>query len=280
MQTDWNDIFFFTVLVEQETLTAAAAALDVRHTTVARRVARLEQSLGLRLFDRLGKRYRLTADGMRVYQHARGVAHDIRQFDRIARESAQCSEVVVSAPPLIARELVMPHYAAFARSHRHIRLTLFCDVHFSDLHTGQADIALRMARPTADDLVARRLRDVPYHFYARSDYVARTPRADWGYLTLHLPGVYGEQIAALLPPERVIFAGNDCAVVKTAVMTGAGVGLLPDYLVQPQDGLVRATPDTGEIRFSVPLYLVLHESLRHLPNVRAVADFLVAALKV
>lgn len=70
MQTDWNDIFFFTVLVEQETLTAAAAALDVRHTTVARRVARLEQSLGLRLFDRLGKRYRLTADGMRVYQRA------------------------------------------------------------------------------------------------------------------------------------------------------------------------------------------------------------------
>ena len=63
-------------------------------------------------------------------------------------------------------------------------------------------------------------------------------------------------------------------------MSGAGVGLLPDYLVQPQDGLVRATPDTGEIRFSVPLYLVLHESLRHLPNVRAVADFLVAALKV
>ncbi len=57
--TDWDDLHHFAVLVEKETLTAAAEALGVQHSTVSRRIARLEATLGLRLFDRIGRRYLL-----------------------------------------------------------------------------------------------------------------------------------------------------------------------------------------------------------------------------
>lgn len=67
---DWNDVYFFTVLVEAGTLTAAAERLDVQHNTVSRRIARLERHLEVRLFDRIGKRYLLTDDGGRIYRQA------------------------------------------------------------------------------------------------------------------------------------------------------------------------------------------------------------------
>ena len=142
MQPDWNDVHHFTVLVERETLTAAAEALNVQHSTVSRRIERLEQTLGLRLFDRIGKRYLLPEDGARLYQHARGLATDMQQLGRIARETVQAmSKVIVSAPPLIAKGLLMPHFAEFRRRQPRICLTLHSEVQLSNLHRRQADIA-------------------------------------------------------------------------------------------------------------------------------------------
>ena len=60
MDWDWNSIRHFTTLVEKQTLTAAAEHLGVQHSTVSRQIAQLENALGLRLFDRIGKRYLLT----------------------------------------------------------------------------------------------------------------------------------------------------------------------------------------------------------------------------
>ena len=80
MEPDWNGIGHFTALVEKETLTAAAEHLGVQHSTVARQIARLETALGLRLFDRIGKRYLLTADGERLHRHACGICKDMNML--------------------------------------------------------------------------------------------------------------------------------------------------------------------------------------------------------
>ena len=72
--TDWDDLHHFAVLVEKQTLTAAAEALGVQHSTVSRRIARLEATLGLRLFDRIGRRYLLSEDGARIYAQAQEIA--------------------------------------------------------------------------------------------------------------------------------------------------------------------------------------------------------------
>ena len=70
MDWDWNGIRHFTTLVEKQTLTAAAEHLGVQHSTVSRQIAQLENALGLRLFDRIGKRYLLTPEGERLYRQA------------------------------------------------------------------------------------------------------------------------------------------------------------------------------------------------------------------
>ena len=150
MQPDWNDVHHFTVLVERETLTAAAEALNVQHSTVSRRIERLEQTLGLRLFDRIGKRYLLTPEGERLYRHACEICKDMSMLQRTAREQAELRHsVVISAPPFVARLLLMPHIADFYRKHADIRLHLLAEAALADLHGRQADIALRLIHSEA-----------------------------------------------------------------------------------------------------------------------------------
>ncbi|MFC2561953.1 MAG: LysR family transcriptional regulator, partial [Kingella oralis] len=184
---DWDDLHCFTVLVEKQTLTAAAETLGVQHSTISRRIARLEATLGLRLFDRIGRRYLLTDEGARIRAQAQEIAVGMDSLLRTAREQREeMAEVVVSAPPLVAKGLLIPHFAAFARRHANIRLVLQSDAHISNLHARHADIALRIVRPTQNDLVARRLRPIRYRFYAREGYLRSRPRAEQAFLCLNI----------------------------------------------------------------------------------------------
>ena len=172
---DWNDVHHFVTLVEQETLTAASEVLDVQHSTVSRRIMQLEASLGLRLFDRIGKRYLLTEDGERLYMQARELSKNIAVFQRLAREQREAvTEVAISMPPVVLRWLLSPHLSAFYAQHPSIRLLLQSSAQLSNLHERQADIALRLLRPEANDLVVRRLR--PLRFGRRYANHCGSPR--------------------------------------------------------------------------------------------------------
>lgn len=278
---DWDDLHCFTVLVEKQTLTAAADALGVQHSTVSRRIARLEETLGLRLFDRIGRRYLLTAEGERIRAQAQEIAVGMGSLLRAAREQREeMGEVAVSVPPLAAKSLLMPHFAGFARRHPNIRLVLQSDAHISNLHARQADIALRLVRPVQNDLVTRRLRPVRYRFYARERYLQTRARAEYAFLRLTAVGAHAQWQAEQLAGRRVILACNDFDLIKAAVAAETGIGLLPDFHVRSEDGFVRADLDgTGEqAEFAADMYLVMHEDLRRSPKIRAVADFLAEVL--
>ena len=270
--TDWDDLHHFAVLVEKQTLTAAAEALGVQHSTVSRRIARLEATLGLRLFDRIGRRYLLSEDGARIYAQAQEIAIGMNTLLRTAREQREeMAEVVISAPPLL-----MPHFAAFTRRHADIRLVLQSDAQISNLHARQADIALRIVRPTQNDLVARRLRPIRYRFYARATYLKNRPRDEQAFLCLNIAGAHGLWQAEQLAGRRIILACNDFDLIKAGVAAETGIGLLPDFYVRPEDGFVQVgLHDAAEKEeFAADIYLVMHEDLRRSAKIRAVADFL------
>ncbi|PJK13200.1 LysR family transcriptional regulator [Lysobacteraceae bacterium NML120232] len=280
MNLDWNDLQHFVTLVEQETLTAAAEALDVQHSTVSRRIAQLESALGVRLFDRIGKRYLLTEDGTRIHAQAQELAKDILTLQRLARGAGdRQARVVVSAPPLVLRELLPARQlAAFAELEPHIRLVLQGEARISDLHARQADIALRLVRPAQNDLAIRRLRSLRFGFYACPPYPQR-PQADWRFLLIPADARQGRWARQIIGSDAPALECNDFLLIKQCLLEGMGVGLLPEFFVRPEDPLVplavhAATPEVLE----EDLYLVMHEDVRRSPAVRAVADFLVQAL--
>lgn len=276
MNLDWNDLQYFVTLVEQQTLTAAAEALDVQHSTVSRRMAQLENALDVRLFDRIGKRYLLTEDGTRIYAQAQELAKDILALQRLARGAGDLqARVVVSAPPLVLRKLLPAHQlAAFAEAEPHIRLVLQGEARISDLHARQADIALRLLRPAQKDLAIRRLRDVRFGFYASRAYLQKAPDPH-RFLLIPEHANQGRWARQIIGRDTAALECNDFSYIKQCVMADMGIGLLPEFFASARDGLVPVAVQGGAPEtLEDTLYLVMHEDVRRSPAVRTVADFL------
>lgn len=293
---NWQDIWVFICLVEQRTLSAAAELLDVQHSTVARRIHQLEKDLGLRLFERIGKRYVLTVEGEHLYRQARVVNHEMMALQRMAvAYEALAGEVTVSLPPLIMREWITPHLAMFHRDYPDIVLHLRSEAQLSDLHHKQADIALRLLRPTTDDLLIRRVATIQYACYIRADAVP--VKSDLSLMMFVGNRRVQAWIVAIAEQtaRSVILSSNDFVVIKHAIQHGVGMGVLPSFMVSDDDQLQAVNPLTlqpiglSQAGFGrendepsawheylqYPLYLVMHPDVSRAARVRATADWLV-----
>ena len=176
----------------------------------------------------------------------------------------------------------MPHIADFYRKHNDIRLIIQSDASLADLHGRQADIALRLVRPTQNDLAVRRIAHFSYRIYGHEGYLKTIRREDWRFVQIAVNTRFSRWFAEQIGEDADIsFASNDFAAVKQAVCEQIGIGILPDFAVFPADRLhpVSLNPDAPLPEFAAELFLVMHEDVRRSPSVRAVADYFGAALE-
>lgn len=278
MQTpDWDDLRFFLALCEAGTLSGAARATRVEHTTVARRIDALETALGARLFDRFPKGWSLTAAGTALVPHARKVEEDMHGLLNVARGASEVAGVVrVSAPPALAACLLAPRLRLPLSRLPGVEIDLRAEARTTDLMRRQADIALRFARPTSPGLVAKVLTHVDYALYAHEDYVAGRVPAQWeflGYDELQEDAPQQAWLDKLRGARRYGVRSNDLLTLLQAVVAGCGVGVFPRYAAARAPGLVVLAPACPVRR---KLWLVMHDDVRRAPHVRAVADEIIA----
>lgn len=279
---DWNDMRHFIALAEAGTLSGAARRMEVEHATVARRVAALEQAIGIVLVNRSARRWHLTEAGRDIAGAAEGMQTQAHALERavLARRQGRSARVTVSAPPAFASIFLAPRLAVFGARHPEIDLTLHGTQALASLHRQEADIAIRIGRPTELDYVARRIGQISYGLYAAPGYAA-LPADQWQFIAYdlsfdHLP----EQkwIYEMAAGRRIGFRSNDLMSQLAAARGGMGVAALPRYLagmtagVDAGDG-VAAVP--GEARtLARDFYLVVHADMRRQTAIRAVMDFI------
>ena len=278
MQTpDWDDLRFFLALCEAGTLSGAARATGVEHTTVARRIDALETALGARPFDRFPKGWSLTAAGTALVPHARKLEDDMHALLNVARGAIDVAGVVrVSAPPALAACLLAPRLRTPLSRLPGVEIDLRAEARTTDLMRRQADIALRFARPTAPGLVTRLLAHVDYALYAHADYVASRAPAQWeflGYDELQHDAPQQDWLNNLRGARRYSVRSNDLLTLLQAAVGGCGVGVFPRYAAARAPGLVVLDPACPVRR---KLWLVMHDDVRRAPHVRAVADEIIA----
>lgn len=278
MQTpDWDDLRFFLALCEAGTLSGAARATRVEHTTVARRIDALETALGARLFDRFPKGWSLTAAGTALVPHARQVEEDMHALLNVARGASEVAGVVrVSAPPALSACLLAPRLRLPLSRLPGVEIDLRAEARTTDLMRRQADIALRFARPTSPGLVAKVLTHVDYALYAHEDYVAGRMPAQWeflGYDELQEDAPQQAWLDKLRGARRYGVRSNDLLTLLQAAVAGCGVGVFPRYAAARAPGLVVLAPACPVRR---KLWLVMHDDVRRAPHVRAVADEIIA----
>jgi DNA-binding transcriptional LysR family regulator len=276
---DWGNLRFFLELARTGSHARAARRLGVDRNTVARRVAAMEDELGLALFERGPQGWCRTAAGEELAEMASRVEADVLALARHAdaRDRTLSGAVRLTTATHISAYLLVPALPALQARHPGLVLEVVADQRAFDLTRREADLALRMGRPRDAGLVTRKLSDVAYALYASPGSTAgRRGAVDFAAdpfvgLDDSLAGAPQERWLARAGPERrVVFRCNSTASLVAAARLGVGVAVLPLFVAEAEPGLVRLS---GPEPAYHELWLLVHGDLRRSPRVRAVIDW-------
>ena len=285
---DWRLIRSFLAALEAGSLLGASRRLGFSQPTVGRQISELESQLGLVLFERTGRGLSPTASGLQLADAARAMETGALQLGRqVSGAQAQVSGTVrITASQPAACFLLPPLLAEMRRALPDIQVELEASNNISNLLRREADIALRMVRPEQATLVAKKLGVVGVGAFASRAYLARrgTPSVPAELFDHELVGfdkvdsivrgfrTYNEAITR----EAFALRSDDLIVHSQAVRAGLGIGFLADYVVRDDPTVQRVLPNL--VLPELPMWITVHREIRTNPRIRAVFDFLAAAL--
>lgn len=283
---DWADMRMFLAIVDHGSLVAAAEHLDLTQPTLGRRLAALQKRIGTTLFIRDGRRLALTDSGHAILDSARRMHREMLAIQRSVDVSASglSGMVTISATEGTGTEWLAPELMAFHREYPDITINLLIEGRAVDLVHREADIALRLVEVTQPDLIARKLVDIGFGWYASKQYLAgKAPiesehdLAGHDFVALQMRGEPLRVIPFGTHPldatARFVIASNSPAAQLSAVRAGYGLGAVSHRWASMYPELVQVLPDHNVAQTG--MWIVTHEELRHSARIRAVFDFLV-----
>lgn len=289
-QLDWDLIRVFVCLLDTGSLSAAARALDAQQPTLSRQLAALEAQLEAPLFERTGRGLQPTALALRLAEPARRMqaeAHALSRSVQGQRQQVQGS-VRISASQMAASYLLPPVLTELRQQHPGIAIELVVSNKVSNLLRREADIAVRMLRPTQSSVVARKLADIALTACAHRDYFARAGRPQTlAQLLQHsLVGYDRDEtilrgFAALgVPVQREQFAlrTDDHNAYAQLLQAGAGIGFAAHYCLQHWPGVEPVLIDGLRIP-PMPCWLAVHREIRGSALIRQVYDALADGIR-
>jgi len=277
--TDWNQIRAFHATALAGSLSAAARRLGLTQPTLSRQVLALEADLGVALFERRGRKLTLTQTGAELFDHIRvmGDAADALALAASGRAQEIGGRVCISASDTAAAYLLPQIVARIRREAPQVTIAIVASNELSDLHRGEADIAIRHVSPDRPGLVGHHVRDTEAGFYASEDWVAAHGRPE-SPADLARAGVMGfddPRFALYLNEAGVPIVAEDLRIVSESsvvlwemVKRGLGVAVMLREVAARTPGLVRLLPDMAPI--PVPIWLVTHQELQFSPSIRLV----------
>jgi DNA-binding transcriptional LysR family regulator len=286
---DWDLYRAFLAVLDSGSLSAAARRLGLTQPTIGRQIEALERALGgAVLFTRSPTGLRPTEAALALRPHAEAMASAAEALLRTASGAAdEASGVVrVTASQIVGAEVLPPMLTDFHERYPKIVIELVLSDRQEDLLRRDADIAVRMARPTQAALTARRIGSVPIGLFAHRRYLQRhgEPTAldqagasaigfDRSVETLNA------MQALNLPLSREMFAfrsDSDLAQLA-AVRAGFGVGACQYGVARRDPNLVPVLTDA--FRFDLEVWVAMHEDLKGSLRMRLMFDALVEGLR-
>jgi DNA-binding transcriptional LysR family regulator len=268
----WDDLQFFLALARTGLLASAARQLDVDATTVGRRVRRLEQALGLRLFEQSRDGHSLTEAGRKLLIQVEAVERTTTSIGGEQGEEVR-GRVRISASEGFGIWLLARQLRHFITAHPGISIDLAANSGFLDPSRREADVAILLGRPRRGPLISKKLTDYTLRLYAARDYLTDAPPLN-DVTDLRQHAVIGYIPDLLFSPELnymdEVLAGIEPRIRSSSInaqyrmiAAGAGVGVLPCFIGDEDPTVIRILPD---VRITRSFWLVTHQDTRHQPR--------------
>ncbi|VVD84654.1 LysR family transcriptional regulator [Pandoraea communis] len=284
----WDLYRTFLSVLTEGSLSGAARALGITQPTVGRHIAALEAALGQALFTRSQTGLLPTDAAESLRAHALAMQHTALAFERAAASDGDGVNGVVriSASEVVGVEVLPPILSALRRAHPQLTLELVPTNRIQDLLHREVDIAVRMAAPQQDALIARRVGNIDIGLHARDDYLTRygTP-SSMTELARHALIGFDQMTPFLREATRNVplwsrdafaFRADSDLAQLAMIRAGYGIGGCQVPLARRDARLVRVLPNA--FRFKLPTWVTMHEDLRQSARCKAVFDALVAGL--
>jgi DNA-binding transcriptional LysR family regulator len=276
----WDDVRFFLAVARTGSLSAAARTLRVGHVTVGRRIALLEKRLGVTLLSRTPDGFSTTPAGQAILQQCAAMESAALDLERIAagRDSLISGTVRVTTTDGLAHQVVVPAINALRQTHPALQIDLTVGVRVLDITRRDADLAIRVARPTTPELVCRKLGEVGSSLYASHRYLAKhgVPERGQGLGGFDVITYTGAPAAARpffmgesLEGARVAVRCDDPHIQMRAAANHLGIAELACCLGDCETGVVRIWPDEPPALRTA--WLVVHQDLRRSARIKVVS---------
>ncbi|CDN54407.1 Transcriptional regulator, LysR family [Neorhizobium galegae bv. officinalis bv. officinalis str. HAMBI 1141] len=282
-QLNYDDLRFLLAVAETGSTLSAARLLKVSQSTVSRRIAGLEQDLGVELFDKRRTGYELTDVGRSLIGPATVVRDAMTAFSN-AMDAVSCDitgSVRFTTNDVLAARFLPLLISRLKATHPNISLHVVTTDSRLDLSRGDADIALRAAaRPVEGGLVGVRITDDIWSLYCSRAYADRhgVPR-EVGELHRHslisIDPHIKDHPAVLwvrknFPENAIVVRQNTVSATLSSIRSGLGIGLFSEFVAAGDDDLIYCF--RPEMPPAAEIWLITHERLRYTPRVRAVMD--------
>jgi DNA-binding transcriptional LysR family regulator len=283
LNVNWDDLRIFLAIARAERISAAAKRLGLDHSTVSRRVAALEESLGARVIERSPSGIKLTPHGNELLTYAERIeAELLTATHNLGGREAQLSGTVrLATPEAFGTWLVAANARAFHKKHPAINLELIPQSRSINLSKHEADIVVSLQRPPRGRVFCKKLADFTLGLYSSKDYLARREApAALNDLKDHDVVWFIDDL--LMFPElrfldhvtsggRVAFRSSSIIAQQHAIAGGSGIGLLYHFTAAQDPRFVPVLP---KVEVSRPYWIIVHANFRQTPRVRAVVAFL------
>ena len=286
---DWDDLRYFLAIDRHGNLSAAARELGVAQSTVGRRLASLEKSLGVRLLDRTPDGYVLTTAGHDVRERARRLDEEARTLERTVggHDQRDVGIVRITCAEAIAAHILAPSLATLHQIHPDILVELIPHPRDLSLAMREADLSVRITQPTQHDLVIRRVGSLAFGLYASPSYMKRHGplNVSEGCANHHMirqlndleNGPQFGWLADLTSRAKVVFQTSSHEAALLAATQGSGLACLARFRADREPGLVRLMPPSEPP--TAGIWLTVHKDSRNTSRIRTVMTHIIETIR-
>jgi len=278
--TDWDDVRYFLAVARGGSVRAAAERLGVNHATVLRRIAQLEDRLGVQMFEKRPSGYRLTTAGEEILEFAGQMEASSHQLETrvFGRDQGVRGLLRVTLAPPLATHLLMPDFADFARLHPDIEMEILSSGELANLTNREADVAIRV-------VYDRKTLPLNLHGLKGPEvfggvYISRDRLAAWRagtpdpvrWIVISRHGVPDWAGAGEVGAAGAPFRTTDAEAQIAAVRQGLGMTTLPCFLGDA-DPLLARVPG-ADLHLYGTLWILTQGETRKTKRVQLFTEFL------
>jgi DNA-binding transcriptional LysR family regulator len=294
MAMDWDKLRIFHMVAKAGTFTHAGETLNLSQSAVSRHISSFEEDLGISLFHRHARGLILTEQGELLFRTSTEIFTKMMAIEGQLSDARDATdgELSVTLPEFLGTAWLGPHIGQFHQKHPEIELSLLLDDRIFNLGLREADAAIRLYKPEQSELIQRHLASITFSACASPAYCEKngTPKKiddlkkhtvigypDQALVPYKNPNGLFEQAGISTTKNQSMIRMNSISTIRQAIRSGAGIGVLPQFMIQSTPDIVPILP-SAKIP-AVDMYFVYPEDRKHSKRISIFRDYLVSLVE-